>query len=97
MTIVISDDLETRLRGEASRRGVAADEYARRLIEQGLAGGKGDSIQATLEVLDNWERENATTDPAELARREREFEEFKEAMNRNRLDSEGPNARKVFP
>jgi hypothetical protein len=45
MTIVIPADLESRLKGEASRLGVAADEYARRLLEQGLATGKGtDSI-----------------------------------------------------
>jgi hypothetical protein len=41
--------------------------------------------------------EQATDDPAELARRELEIEEFKAAMNRNRRDSEGPGARVPYP
>jgi hypothetical protein len=97
MTITIPSEMEARLKGEAQRRGLAADEYARRLIERGLGGAQAESDQATLDVLDRWERDSATTDPADLARREREFEQFKEAMNRNRLGSEGPDARKVYP
>jgi hypothetical protein len=100
MVITIPPDLEARLRGEAARRGEDAAEYARRLIERGLAppaANGGRDNRASLAVLDQWERQTATTDPAELARRNAEFEAFKEAMNRNRLEAEGPDARKVFP
>src|SRR4051812_1651666 len=98
MTITIPPELEDRLKGEASRQGLDAATYARRLIERALAAPPpAVADQATLDLLDQWERDNATDDPAEIARRNEEFERFKESMNRNRLESEGPNARKVYP
>src|SRR3712207_5816901 len=36
--------------------------------------------QATIDLLDQWERDTATDDPAEIARRRQEFEEFKAGM-----------------
>ena len=66
-----------------------------RLIEEGLAKPVPD--QATLDLLEKWDREQATDDPEEIARRQKEVEEFMEGMNRNRLEMEGPNARKIYP
>jgi hypothetical protein len=100
MTIQLPPEVEARLSEEAHRRGVAPTDFAAKLIEQGLprsaAPGAGPN-QAAIELLKRWEQENATDDPAELARRQKEYEEFKEAMNRNRLEMEGPSARKVYP
>ena len=95
LTIILPSEIENRLTGEASRRGVAPADYARKLIEEGLA--KRNVDQVSIDLLDKWERENATDDPEEIARRQIEFEEFKEGMNRNRLEMEGSNSRKIYP
>jgi hypothetical protein len=40
---------------------------------------------------------SATTDPDEIASRRRQVGEFKQAINENRLHSEGPASRKIYP
>jgi hypothetical protein len=95
LTLNIPKDLESRLRDEAARAGLDPADYARRLIERHLSPDNG--AKHTLDLLNQWEAEDATNDPAELARREREAEEFMRAMNRNREESEGPAARKPYP
>jgi hypothetical protein len=95
MTLKLAEDLESRLKERAARLGLEPDAYASKLIEQGLAAPHPN--QATLDLLAKWDEEEATDDPEEIARRNREFEEFKESLNRSRLEMEGPNARKPFP
>lgn len=53
--------------------------------------------KATLELLERWEAQNATSDPQEIAQREKEGEEFMRSLARSRLEMEGPNARKLWP
>jgi hypothetical protein len=95
LTIALPIETENRLKGEASRHGLDVSDYARQLIETALFKPKVD--QVTIDLLDRWEREQATDDPEEIARRQKEFEEFKEGMNRNRLEMEGPDSRKIYP
>lgn len=95
MTLTLPADLEQRLAERASQIGLSAEEYARTLIERGLSQPVPD--RATLELLGKWRAEDETQDPAELARREAEFEEFKQAMNESKRQAEGPNARIPFP
>lgn len=95
LTISLPPETEKRLQGEASRRGLDASDFALKLIEEALARPVAD--QGTIKLIERWEREHATSDPAEIARREKEVEEFMEGMNRNRLEIEGPAARKVYP
>ena len=95
MTLVLPPDLEVRLKSEASRRGLDANDYAVTLIARALPESAAE--QETLDLLARWESENDANDHQEIARREREFEESKQAMNRNRLEGDGPYARKVFP
>ena len=99
MTITLPPNLESRLRDEARRLGIDAGEYARRLIEQHLEPQRPAAPVngATIDVLDRWEAENATDDPAELALRRQEGEEFMQNLARNRRDTEGPGARKIWP
>ena len=99
MTLIIDlpDELERRLRSEAARLGVGEVEYARRLLERSLPASPPPIDQGTLDLLAQWDREDATDDANEIARRNREFQELQEAMNRNRMESGGPNARKIFP
>lgn len=97
MTITIPADLETRLRSEAARLGIEPEQYATRLIADSLAPSPSPGGQSLHDLFAQWDAEDQTGDPAEIARRNEEFEEFKRAMNRNRLESEGPNARIPFP
>ena len=99
MTITLPPNLESRLRDEARRLGIDAGEYARRPIEQHLEQQPPTAPvdAATIDVLDRWETENATDDPAELARRRQEGEEFMQNRARSRRDTEGPRARKIWP
>ena len=98
MTITLPPELETRLRDEARRRGMDAGEYARRLIEQHLGRHTpAPADGATIDLIERWEADNATDDPAELARRRHEGEEFMRSLGRSREDMEGPAARKIWP
>jgi len=96
LTISLPPEIEARLKGDAALNGMDAAAYAIKLIEAALLPESGVD-QATIDLLDKWARDNDTEDPEEIARRQVEFEEFKEAMNRNRLESEGPDARKIYP
>ena len=78
----------------AARRGLDPSQLATELIVEGLSKAVA---AKPLDALSKWEALNETDDPAEIARRQKEFEEFKEGMNRNRLEMEGPLSRKVYP
>ena len=47
-----------------------------------VSNGSIDS--ATLELLADWRRQDATTDPEQIRAAERELADFKKAMNKNR-------------
>jgi hypothetical protein len=84
LTLSLPPEIEDRLSSEASRQGLNAVDYARKLIEAAFAP-KPAIDQVTIDLLDQWDPGQATDDPEEIARRQQEVEEFKEAMNRNRL------------
>ena len=93
MHVPLTEDLMERLRDEASRRGVEPPDCARQLIEESLSGpdqkrGNG----RLLDLLDQWDIEDQTDDPAEIARRQHDFEEFKEAINASHSSK-----RKIYP
>jgi len=48
--------------------------------------------QATLDLLAQWDAEDATSDPLEIARRQQQWEEFRKSMNENSL-----SVRPVYP
>jgi hypothetical protein len=48
--------------------------------------------QATLDLLAKWDAEDATDDPAEIARRQEEWEEFRKAMNEDSI-----SGRPIYP
>ena len=95
ITIALPQEIEDRLRGEALSRGLAAEEYAQKIIIEHLPTSK--PTGSLSELFAEWDAEDHTDDPAEIARRNQEYEEYKESMNRNRLEMEGPAARKLFP
>ncbi len=89
------------MKKEAARIGIDETEYAKRLLENSLSTETVKNhvipVDPTIALFRRWAKEDATDDPNELSRREAEFEAFKENMNRNRLESGGPNARKIYP
>lgn len=98
MTLTISDlppEVERRLKSEAARLGVDEAEYVKRLIQQGLPATDEPTRfvdRATLDLVAQWDAEDATDDPAELARRAREWEQFRKSMNEDSL-----SGRPVYP
>jgi hypothetical protein len=97
LSIDLSPDLEDRLKSEARRQGVAPEQYARQLIESALPQEitlLQDANRATIDLFAEWAKRDATDDPAEIARRERELEELKQSLNQTR---EAAQARKIYP
>lgn len=104
LTISLPAEAEARLRQRAQAVGQDVTRYIERLLTEEFGGPASPAnavakspCQATLDLLDQWEREDRTNDPAELARRQREGEELMENLDRNRREMEGPHARKLWP
>ncbi len=65
-----------------------------------LAGSNEHSNQATLDLFKQWDAEDAkdaTDDPVELAKRRTAAEQFMRNLAQNRIDMEGPHARRIWP
>lgn len=91
LTVQIDEELARKLATEARRQGIDPQEYARRLIEERVGHAEpACSNRATLDLLSQWDREDATNDPAELARREDELKELKKTLNENRGSGRTP-------
>jgi len=98
MTLHIELDptAEDRLNKEAARQGVAPEAFAKSLIERSLVDRSlvvGPPDTATAELLQKWIDRDKTDDPAELARRDRETEQFMEELNATRRAA---GARELF-
>ena len=96
LQIELAPDIKARLEAQASRLGLEAKEYAKKLIEDNLPQGRPEP-GSLAKLFAEWEAEDATDDPEEIARRNREAEEFMQNLARNRIEMEGPNARKLWP
>jgi len=95
MTIMLPPEIEARLRAEAAKHGLDVSEYAQQLLAQTLPPPAQQSNLGAL--FAQWDAEDQTDDPEELARRQEEGEEFMRGLARNRMEMEGPNARKLWP
>lgn len=103
LTISLEPELARRLIEQASREGLDVNEYVRRIVAERFPSpppkspisGLSPEAVATLKILEDWERENATDDPDELARRAKDGEEFMRNLARNRIKIEGPNLRNL--
>lgn len=90
LTITLPDELAGWLWREAERRGVEPQRYAAQIITEHLpAGDRAKSLQS---LFATWAAEDSTDDPAEVARRQAEWGELKQAINANRT-----SGRKPFP
>jgi hypothetical protein len=97
LSLDIPSDLETRLRQEAARLGVDPAEYATRVLAHHLGTSTRTGPGSLSDLFAGWYAKDGTSDPAEIARRNQEFERFKESMNHNRADADGPGARRPYP
>lgn len=80
VTLDLEPELDSHLRALAEAQGLSVEQYLRRLIRDAVQTRSGG---AALELLQSWEREDETDDAEELARRRRDWEAFREAMNRS--------------
>jgi hypothetical protein len=96
LTLELSSELDARLRQEAARAGLEPGDYVRRVLATHLQGAPAPAGSVG-DVFARWRAQDGTTDAGEIARRQEEFERFKEAMNRSREQSDGPAARKPYP
>lgn len=95
MTLTLPPEIESRLNEEARRQGIEPAALAVKLLGEKLPPEK--PTQSLAELFEQWAREDATDDPAEIERRNRELDEFMEGLNRNRLEMEGPGSRRLWP
>jgi hypothetical protein len=69
-----------------------ADPFGSALPQKGVAVTPTPDNSGTIALLQQWAREDATDDPATIARAEQELAQFKAALNANR-----PPDKPVFP
>jgi hypothetical protein len=81
LTLELPKPLESRLRDEAARRGVEVEALALPLIERQLESQSVPSTNSLGQLFAAWEAEDATSDPEEIARRQREWNELKDSLN----------------
>ena len=53
-------------------------------------------VRSISDLFSRWQAEDGPADVDDLAKRHADFEQFKVAMNKNRRESDGSNARKAF-
>lgn len=93
MHVPLTPETLEQLREEATRRGIGPAEYARQIIEQRLSASQTNGPrQSVLEMLDEWDREDETDDRTEIAVRQQDFEQFKDAINASHSSH-----RKIYP
>lgn len=82
ITIDLTAEEEARLRAVAGHEGFEPVECLRRLLSTTLPSPAPGA--ATLALFADWEAEDATDDPAEIAARTREWEQLREDLNASR-------------
>lgn len=80
VTLDLGPELDDDLRALARSKGVSIEEYVRDLVVRAAERRSGGQALA---LLREWESEDATANAEELARREWDWEELREAMNRS--------------
>jgi len=99
ISIDLPPELEARLKSQAEKSGLAPREYILRFLEDKLPldsdmEHQREVNQQALALLASWELRDATNDPTEIARRNKDFEEFRTAINETR---EMAGSRKIYP
>jgi hypothetical protein len=84
LTLELTPEEERRV-ATATAKGIDVSALLKGVLASLPAEPEAPAVQdKTLELFAQWEAEDATDDPEELARRQAEWEEFKANMNANR-------------
>ena len=98
LQIELTPEEEARLLAAAEVQGLDPVECARRVLHDHLpllrSAEKPTAKDPTIALFEEWEAEDATDDPEEIARRIQEWEELKAGLNANRAAT---GERLLFP
>lgn len=93
VTLDLRPEVEAEVTRRAEAQGVALSEQIDRLVAEAIrrqppviplsAEAQMEKNQAAIEMLNQWDIEDETDDPEEIARRHADWEEFKKGMNQN--------------
>lgn len=91
MTVILNlrPEVEVKIAQRAATEGTTVSAYLEKIAEQTVVSEPSisrpqtqfEKNQAALAVLREWDEEDATDDPEEIARRQAELDEFKAALN----------------
>lgn len=91
VTLNLRPEVEAEIAQKAAAEGTEVSDYLERMIEGAIKPRSAvvysqeqlAKNQAALAMLEEWDREDETDDPTEIARRQVQWEEFKTGMNEN--------------
>jgi hypothetical protein len=94
LKLELSAELENRLKRAARASGMNEAEFALHALHARLNGSDNDEDRraAVLQMLREWEAEDAAMSPAEIEQSKREWEAFKAGINENQS-----SGRTIFP
>lgn len=90
VTLDLPPDMEAEISEEAAEQGQELPDYLLSIIQERTTSEKPRIVyseeqrrknQAAIDMLNEWDKEDETDDPDEIARRQAEWEEFKIGMN----------------
>ena len=91
VTLDLKPEIEAEVTRQANAQGVALSEQIDLRRQPHLpplsAEAQKEKNQAAIELLNQWDDEDETDDPEEIARRQAEWEAFKTGMNQNHTSS----------
>jgi hypothetical protein len=81
LIVELQPEVQERLESVARELSMEPSAYASRLIEAALPKHLSDRQRHLLEMLEQWDEEDKTDDPAVISERIAEWEEFKRSIN----------------
>lgn len=98
MTVILNlkPEVEAEIAQKAAAEGTGVSDYLEKMIEETVkpeprvvySQEQLAKNQAALAMLEEWDREDETDDPEEIARRQAEWEQFKEGMNESHTSNQ---------
>ena len=95
VTLSLKPKVEAEIAQKAAAEGTGVSDYLEKMIEETVKPGPRvvysqeqlEKNQAALAMLRQWQEEDKTDDPEEVARRQVELDEFKQGMNESHTSS----------
>jgi len=83
ITLHLKPDVQSRVAAQAAASGLPVDAFVERIIEEFATATQ--IADPTLALFARWDAEDATDDPAEIAARNREWEDLEASLKAHRL------------